>query len=333
MKTVLVTGSEGFIGSYLCNELLEHGYNVIGVDNYSKYGVVKRAHNAHPNFALIKKDVRDLDRVLIASRIDYVIANAAMIGGISYFHKYAYDLLATNERILASTFDLAIERFKAGELERIMVLSSSMVFENTEVYPTPEEEIKTCAPPSSTYGFQKLASEYFCKGASEQYGLPYTIVRPFNCVGVGEEEAIGEAEAMIGNTKMLMSHVLPDLIHRALRLKPGDKMPILGSGKQVRHYTNGKDIARGLRIAMESEAAVNDDFNISSPVATTVEELAQVVWKQIHGGTVEFEHSDPFMYDVQVRSPDVSKAKKILKFETEIGLEDSVREVIEWMRK
>ena len=80
-------------------------------------------------------------------------------------------------------------------MKRIIVLSSSMVFENTELYPTPETEVLNAPPPSSTYGFQKLASEYFAKGAWEQYKLPYTIVRPFNCVGVGEEKALG---ALVG---------------------------------------------------------------------------------------------------------------------------------------
>ena len=117
-----------------------------------------------------------------------------MIGGISYFHKYAYDLLANNERILASTFDLAIKLYQEHNLERIITLSSSMVFENTEVYPTPETEVAVCPPPMSTYGFQKLSCEYFCKGAFEQYGLPYTIIRPFNCVGAGEDEAAGDHE-------------------------------------------------------------------------------------------------------------------------------------------
>ena len=140
--------------------------------------------------------------------------------------------MATNERILASTFDLAIKLHQTQALERIIVLSSSMVFENTTVYPTPESEIKTCAPPLSTYGFQKLAVEYFCKGALEQYDLPYTIIRPFNCVGVGEEDAIGEHEVKSGNIKLMMSHVLPDIINKIM--KGQHPLHILGSGEQVR---------------------------------------------------------------------------------------------------
>ena len=335
---VLVTGSQGFIGSYICNELLSNNYQVVGIDNFSKYGKVSRGPDLHPSFVLLEQDLCSLDPEIVLNNeilndVDYVIAGAAMIGGITYFHKYAYDLLANNERILANTFDLAINLFKNYNLKKILVLSSSMVFENTSTYPTPESEVTNCPPPSSTYGFQKLSSEFFCKGAYEQYNLPYTIVRPFNCVGVGEDEALGEEKTEVGNIKMLMSHVLPDLIHKALKLSAKDRLPILGSGKQIRHYTNGKDIARGIVICMESSNAINEDFNISSPIPTSVEELGHMVWNKIHGTQATFEHHDPFSYDVQTRSPDTSKAKQILNFETRISLEESVEEVIEYMKQ
>ena len=134
MVKVLVTGSHGFIGSYICQDLLDHGYEVLGIDNFSKYGHVKKPFEKHPNFSFLETDARWIDRLVHnTSDVDFIIAGAAMIGGISYFHKYAYDLLATNERILASTFDLAIKLWNEPELyksklKRIIVLSSSMVF-------------------------------------------------------------------------------------------------------------------------------------------------------------------------------------------------------------
>tara|TARA_B100001564_G_scaffold358457_1_gene377179 strand:+ start:798 stop:1811 length:1014 start_codon:yes stop_codon:yes gene_type:complete len=334
MKKILITGSQGFIGSYLCAEFLNQGYKVIGVDNFSKYGPITRPHDNHPNFELIEMDVIDFDpnNILPQLRdVEYIISGAAMIGGITYFHKYAYDLLATNERIMASTFDLAIKLHQQGILKRIMALSSSMVFENTEVYPTPESNIEVCAPPMSTYGFQKLAVEYFCKGAHEQYGVPFTIIRPFNCVGVGEEDAIGEHEVKSGNIKLMMSHVLPDIINKILRGQ--DPLHVLGTGEQVRCYTNGKDIARGIRLALESENALNEDFNISTPVATSVNELAQLVWEKLNPDKPFSTVSDEaYEYDVQRRIPDTTKAKELLGFEAEIDLEESLDEVIEYMR-
>ena len=335
MSKVLITGSQGFIGSYLCAEFLDKGYKVIGIDNFSKYGPITRPHDNHPNFELIEMDVIDLDPENLPEQlldVEYIIAGAAMIGGITYFHKYAYDLLATNERIMASTYDVAIKLHQLGILKRILVASSSMVFENTEVYPTPEENIKVCAPPLSTYGFQKLAVEYFAKGALEQYGVPYTIIRPFNCVGVGEEDAIGEHEVKSGNIKLMMSHVLPDIINKIL--KGQDPLHVLGTGEQIRCYTNGKDIARGVRMCLESEAAVNEDFNISTSVATSVIELSQLVWSILNPGKeFAFVSDEAYEYDVQKRIPNTTKAKEVIGFEAEIGLEESVREVIEYMRQ
>jgi len=338
MVKVLVTGSHGFIGSYICQDLLDNGYGVIGIDNFSKYGKVKKAFDSHPNFSFIETDAMHIDELSDNFiDVDYIIAGAAMIGGISYFHKYAYDLLSTNERITASTFDLALKLWnnESARLKKIITLSSSMVFESTTKYPTPESEVEKCPPPLSTYGFQKLSTEYFCKGAYEQYGLPYTIIRPFNCVGVGEDEALGADEVTQGNIKMLMSHVLPDLIYKALHLRSTDPLPLLGNGEQIRHYTDGKDIARGIRFALESKNALNNDFNISSPRRTTVMELAKIVWSKIHGQELrrqQIKFEKPFTYDVQIRSPDVSKAKELLGFETTVELEESVDEVITWMR-
>ena len=335
---MLVTGSQGFIGSYVCAELLGRGYAVVGVDDYSKYGPLVRPHDSHPSFRLVRADCAGeaFRRSFVSgeeagTEFDCIVAGAAMIGGISYFHRRAYDLLAANERILANTFDVALDRHARGLLRRIVVVSSSMVFENATVWPTPEGHASECPAPSSTYGFQKMASEYFARGAREQYGLPYTIVRPFNCVGVGEDRALGEEEATSGNVRLLMSHVVPDLVAKCLAGQ--DPLHILGSGGQVRHYTNGRDVARGMRMAIESPDAVCEDFNLSSARGTTVVELARMVWDRINPGRpLRLVSDPPYEHDVQRRVPDVEKARRILGFEAEIGLGESLDEVISWMR-
>ena len=289
MKKVLVTGSAGFVSGYLVKELLDNGYSVVGVDNYSKYGVVERDHDGADNYQFVKGDCKDAELLTrLASDCDYVIASAAMIGGISYFHEHAYQLMAENERIMAATFDAAISSFRSGRLKKIIVISSSMVFENTDNYPSTESSLPDIPPPMSTYGFQKLATEFFAKGAWEQYGLPYTIVRPFNCIGTGEGRALSDKEILSGNVKLAMSHVLPDLAQKIL--KGQRPLRILGDGSQVRHYTHGKDLARGIRMALESPNALNEDFNISTDRSTTVLELAELVWGIVNG-------SEPFKYE------------------------------------
>ncbi|HTT49137.1 MAG TPA: NAD(P)-dependent oxidoreductase [Pseudolabrys sp.] len=331
---ILITGSSGFLGGYIVNDLLTRGHEVVGVDNFSKYGAVTKKHDQHPRYRLVQGDCKDAALMASLARdCDHVIAGAAMIGGISYFHKYAYDLLAENERILATTFDAAVRAFKAGALKKITVISSSMVFESATEFPTPEGAQLRCPPPLSTYGFQKLASEYFARGAWEQHRLPYTIIRPFNCVGVGEGRALGEHEVMSGNVKLAMSHVLPDLVQKAL--KGQSPLHILGDGSQVRCYTHGRDLAHGIALSIDHPAALNEDFNLSTTRQTTVLELAKLVWRSVNGPHVAFKvaHDPPFEYDVAYRVPDVSKANTLMGFNCRITLEETVDEVVAWCRQ
>src|SRR3984893_17949433 len=279
---VLVTGAAGFICGYLAADLLHAGHEVVGVDNFSKYGRVKRSFDSHPGYRLVEGDAKDATFwTQLAADCDQLVAGAAMIGGISYFHEFAYDLLAENERICAATFDAAVSASRLGRLKKIRVMSSSMVYESAEVFPTPEGAELTSPPPRSTYGFQKLATEFFARGALEQYRLPFTIVRPFNCVGVGERRALRDQEIMSGNVKLAMSHVVPDLCQKVL--KGQDPLHILGGGDQIRHYTYGGDLARGIRLAIESDKALNESFNLSTARSTTVRELAELIWRKVHG--------------------------------------------------
>ena len=314
-------------------ELLDAGHEVVGVDNFSKYGRLAKSYDGHPRYRFVEGDAKDPALLTeLAADVDQVVAAAAMIGGISYFHEFAYDLMAENERILAATFDAAIAAHRAGRLERIVVMSSSMVYESTTVFPTPEGAQRTSPPPESTYGFQKLASEYFATGAAEQYALPYTIVRPFNCVGIGERRAVRDTDVMSGNVKLALSHVVPDLALKVL--KGQDPLHILGDGSQVRHYTYGGDLAHGIRLAMESPAAVNDDFNLSTATSTTVLELAEAIWRKVNGPDrpFRFVSDPPFEHDVQRRVPATEKAHRVLGFEAATTLDVMLDEVIPWIR-
>ena len=330
-QKVLVSGSAGFIGGYVVEELLRRGYAVRGIDNYSKYGPVEKSYDNHPDYDFVEDDVRNVDVMKkLLSDCDHFIAGAALIGGISYFHAYAYDLLATNERIMASQCDAAIDARRYGKLQKVTYLSSSMVFESTEHWPSKEGDERKIPPPLSSYGFQKLAVEYFAKAAWDQYQLPYTIIRPFNCVGIGEGRALGDVEIDSGNVKLAMSHVVPDIVQKVV--KGQDPLHILGEGNQIRHYTYGGDLATGIVECMSQEAAYNDDFNISTAESTSVRELAGVIWKKIKGDAPLTLVSDPaYEYDVQKRVPDVQKAKDVLGFECTTSLDEMLDEVIPWV--
>ena len=332
MEKVLVSGSAGFIGGYVAEELLRRGYAVVGVDNFSKYGPVKKSYDDHPHYQLAEGDARDVDLMArLLTDCDHFIAGAAMIGGISYFHTYPYDLLATNERIIAASCDAAIAAHQDGRLRKVTYLSSSMVFEAANEWPSQEGQQREIPPPLSSYGFQKLAVEYFAQAAWDQYQLPFTIARPFNCVGIGESRALGDAEILSGNVRLAMSHVVPDLVQKVL--KGQDPLHILGSGEQVRHYTYGGDLAAGIVTAMEHPDARNEDFNLSTAESTTVLELARAIWGKIKGNGVPLRivNDDPFTYDVQRRVPAVEKAKRLLGFEATTSLDRILDEVIPWI--
>ncbi|MBM0239643.1 NAD-dependent epimerase/dehydratase family protein [Micromonospora sp. ATA32] len=334
MAKVLVTGSAGFIGGYLVEELLDRGHEVVGIDNFSKYGPVTHSYDEHPRFRFVEGDARDVDLLTeLLDGCDQLVAGAAMIGGISYFHAYAYDLLATNERIMAATCDAAIRAHREGGLEKVTYLSSSMVFESTEHWPSREGDERRVPPPLSSYGFQKLAVEYYARAAWEQYQVPYTIVRPFNCVGVGEGRALGQAEVLSGNVKLAMSHVVPDLVQKIV--KGQDPLHILGEGHQVRHYTYGGDLARGIATAIGHPAARNEDFNLSTSESTSVLALAELIWRKIKGPDVPFRYvsDEPFQYDVQKRVPDVTKSREVLGFEAATPLDEMLDEVIPWVTR
>ena len=332
MEQVLVSGSAGFIGGYVVEELLKRGYAVIGLDDFSKYGKVARSYDDHPHYRLVEGDARDVGLMTgLLAGCDHFVAGAAMIGGISYFHTYAYDLLAANERIIAASCDAAIAAHRDGRLRKVTYLSSSMVFETAAEWPSYEGQQKEIAPPLSSYGFQKLAVEYFARAAWDQYQLPYTLLRPFNCVGIGESRALGDEEILSGNVRLAMSHVVPDLAQKML--KGQDPLHILGSGDQVRHYTYGADLAVGVVTAMEHSDARNEDFNLSTAEGVTVRQLAEVIWRKIKGTGVPLRlvHDDPFEYDVQRRIPATGKAKRVLGFEATTTLDTMLDEVIPWI--
>jgi UDP-glucose 4-epimerase len=332
MRKVLVSGSAGFIGGYVVEELLGKGYAVVGIDNYSKYGKVVKSYDSHPNYHFVEGDARDVELMTrLLSDCEHFIAGAALIGGISYFHTYAYDLLAANERIIAASCDAAIAAHANGRLEKMTYLSSSMVFESATEWPSPEGQQREIPPPLSSYGFQKLAVEYFAKAAWDQHRLPYTIARPFNCVGIGESRALGDEEIMSGNVQLAMSHVVPDLVQKVL--KGQDPLHILGSGDQVRHYTYGGDLASGIIAAMEHPDATNEDFNLSTAESTTVLQLVELIWRKVRGAgaPLRIVNDEPFEFDVFRRVPATEKAKRMLGFEATTSLDVMLDEVIPWI--
>jgi len=328
---VLATGAAGFICGHLIPELLDAGHEVIGLDNLSRYGAARRPYDGHPGYRFVAGDVRDTELLRgLAMEADQVVAAAGLVGRSTSLHALAYDLLAENERIMGSTIDAAVDAYLDGHLERIIVLSSTMVYESATVFPTPEGAQLSSPPPTSTFGFQKLASEYLALGAWEQYRLPYTILRPSSPVGVGERGAL--SAALDGpRAKLATNHVVPDLVTKILSGQT--PLRILGGGDQIRSFIAVRDLARGIRLAMESPDAVNNDFNLCRGKGIAILELARKLWTKLRPDEeFSFVSDTPFLHDAPNRVPDVRKARDVLGFEATTPLDTMLDEVIAWIR-
>jgi UDP-glucose 4-epimerase len=161
-------------------------------------------------------------------------------------------------------------------------------------------------------------------------GLPYTILRPSSPVGIGERQILrlpGEE----GRGKLATNHVIPDL---AIKILSGqDPVHIFGEGNQIRSFIAVRDLALGIRLAIESPDAVNADFNLCRGKGITILALAEKIWQKLRPHD-EFHYvSDtPYPYDVPNRVPDVRKAKAILGFEATTPLDAMLDEVIGWVR-
>ncbi len=314
MSRVLVTGGAGTIGAAVVRRLAREPDLQIRVsDQREAPGWMQEQFEVHTG------DLRVLDEARkAADGCDYVIHLAAIVGGIGNFHKLPYTLSEVNSALYNAVFRAALER----EVDRLVYVSSSMVFERATEYPTTEAHVHDCPTPRSAYGFSKLTGEIFCEAIHDEFGLPYTICRPFNAYGPGE----------VPDNEPGIAHAAPDLIKKVLS---GQKpLEIFGTGEQTRTLTHIDDIADGIVTAMKHPAAENEDFNISASEELTIAELAKVIWVECGEDPNEFElkHLPTYKVDVQRRWPSVQKAKDLIGWEAQIDIHDGIARTVEWMR-
>ncbi|GAC1528382.1 MAG: NAD(P)-dependent oxidoreductase [Thermoleophilaceae bacterium] len=314
MSRVLVTGGAGTIGAAVVRRLLrDPAFEVRVADERRAPDWMRQSCEIHEG------DLRNPDESRVAcAGATHVIHLAAIVGGIANFHKLPHTLLEVNTGLYNGVFHAALEE----RVERLVYVSSSMVFERATEYPTTEEHIDLTPIPRSAYGFSKLAGEVYCRALHEEHGLPYTICRPFNAYGPGELPADEPG----------IAHAVPDLIRKVLS---GQRpLQIFGSGEQTRTLTHIDDIAEGIVRAMADPAGENEDFNISAATELSVAEIARIVWEECGEPPERFElaHVPSFAVDVQRRWPSVEKAWRLLGFEAQVDIRDGIRETVEWMR-
>jgi UDP-glucose 4-epimerase len=315
VSRVLVTGGAGMIGGAVVRRLLaDPSYEVRVSDQRRAPQWMREGCEVHAG------DLRDRDEAARAiAGCTHVIHLAAIVGGIGNFHRLPYTLLDANNALTGTVVGAAL----ASGVERFTYVSSSMVFERAEVFPTPEDYLPDCPVPLSAYGFSKLAGEVYCRAASEEHGLHYTICRPFNAYGPGEMPADEPG----------IAHAVPDLITKVLA---GERpLPIFGSGEQTRTLTHVDDIAAGIVAAMSSEAGIDQDFNISAAEELSMKEIARLIWEACgeDPGELEFEHRPGFAVDVQRRWPSVAKAREDLGWQAHVPLREGIAQTVAWLRE
>jgi UDP-glucose 4-epimerase len=314
MSRVLVTGGAGTIGAAVVRRLLaDPSYEVRVSDQRPAPQWMREGCEVHTGDLRVPEQARKAMR-----GCEQVIHLAAIVGGIANFHRLPHTLTEVNNALYNAVIRAALDL----EVERFTYVSSSMVFEQAELFPTPEDYLPRCPTPISAYGFSKLTGEVYCRAAHDEHGLPFTICRPFNAYGPGE---MPDAEPGI-------AHAVPDLINKVLS---GQRpLQIFGSGEQTRTLTHVDDIADGVVTAMSSPAGLNEDFNISAARELTIAETARIIWEACGEDpeTFELEHLPTFAVDVQRRWPSVEKAQRLLGWHARIEVEDGIAATVRWLR-
>ncbi len=315
MSKVLVTGGAGTIGTAVVRRLERDGRWTVRVADQREPPAWMAERNE-----VVTADLRELEAAREAVEgCERVVHLAAIVGGIANFHKLPHTLLEVNNALYNALFRAAID----ARVERLVYVSSSMAFERATEFPTTERSLDQTLTPLSSYGFSKLAGEYYCRAAHAEHGLPFSIVRPFNAYGPGE---------MPGDEPGI-AHLVPDLIERCLRAER--PLPIFGAGDQTRTLTHVDDIADGIATALEHPAALGEDFNVSANEEMTVREIAAIVWEACGNDPAELElkHLPSFEVDVQRRWPSTEKARELLGWEARIGVREGVADTVDWFRR
>jgi UDP-glucose 4-epimerase len=316
MKKVLITGSEGFLGTHLKNYYLKNFFDVVGLDNLSKYGSKSKTHNFSNKFSFHKVDCSKKNEILnYLKDCDSIIINAANVGGIKHLDKGLLELFLENQNIFNSSLSAAIDAFKNHKLKKIILISTSMIYEKNGKKFSKEDDDRNISYPKNFYAFQKLNSEMLLKAASKQYGFKYNIVRPFNLVGKFENNKISK-----------MSHVIPELIQK---LKNKNKhIKIYGDGSQERSFTSVFEVAKCIYLISSKKKCENQTFNVGSEVSTSIIKLIEIISK-ILIIKKKIVKSKGFVSDVKYNKCDSSKILKFIGYKPSKSLTSIIKDFLD----
>jgi UDP-glucose 4-epimerase len=312
-KRVVITGGAGFIGTTLARRLVADN-EILALDNLHRDALSGTELAEHESFELVQADVLDAGRLAELCADATHIAHCAGIAGVDTVLESPVRTMRVNVVGTYNVLEAALAT--KGTLERIVDFSTSEVF-GQHAFNVQEEHVTTIGSVGEarwTYAVSKLAGEHMAHAYFSELGLPTVSVRPFNVYGPGQ----------IGGG------AIRAFIEAALA---GRDLTIHGDGSQIRAWCYVDDMVDGTLLALEHPDAVGESFNIGNARSTvTIAELAQRI-KQLTGcpGEIVFQ---PLHYtDVELRSPNVDKARRVLGFEAKVDLDEGLARTIAWFRE
>jgi nucleoside-diphosphate-sugar epimerase len=320
-------------------KLLAAGHTVVGIDNLFRYGARRESAKKLP-YEYVDQDLSvgyDTYMKSLVIKADYIIQAAARIYGIGGFNEFEADILSYDVNIQHNL--LSYLGFMAGlknartfapqspiNIPHVIYISSSMVYETCPYVEggSYEDQVEEFPAPKTAYGLSKYVGERMLKHYNKQYGIPYTIWRPFNIITPHEPA---------DKTDIGVSHVFADFIENIIVQKK-NPLPIIGDGSQIRCFTWIEDVASGIADNLENPKTVNETFNLGSTDAYTMRMLAKAIKVAAHhygisdDKPLEFETVKTFKDDVLIRIPNVEKAKNILGWKSTKSAYESVTECV-----
>src|SRR6187551_2195837 len=299
MPTSLVTGGAGFLGSHLCEALLERGHRVFCVDNLVVSTLENIDHLRDDAFAFVNHDVAE--PIVCEEPVDVVYHLAALASPVDYLRMPLHSLKTGS---YGTHHALGLAKWKRA---RFLLASTSEVYGDPEVHPQPETYWGNVNPigPRGVYDEAKRYAEALTMAYHRQQGVDTAIVRIFNTYGARMRPHDGRA--------------IPTFVRQAMEQKP---LTVFGDGSQTRSFCYVDDLIRGLVLLAESGEHL--PVNIGNPQEFTLLELAGKV-SEIWGGSSEIVFEALPTDDPKVRQPDITRARQLLGWEPEVSLDEGLR--------
>jgi nucleoside-diphosphate-sugar epimerase len=311
-KQILITGGAGFIGTQLSARLIDDNHIVI-LDTLHRNAIKNTKLQTHPNLTLIEGDVRDREAAQKAIKGATHVIHLAAIAGVDTVMN---NPLLTMDVCIKGTFNMLEAAVEHGHIERFVDFSTSEVFGRFAYRVTEDDSTSLGAVGEArwTYAVSKLATEHLCHVMHLTHKLPTVSIRPFNIFGPGQ---VGTG-------------AIHHFVVKAIKNEP---VTVHNDGDQIRAWCYIDDLIDGLLLTLARPEAVGKSFNIGNPqTAITVHQLARLIIK-LSNSQSELVHV-PWPYpDVELRIPDISRAKELLGFKPKLDLEDGLGRTIDWYRQ